>query len=84
MRWCGAATTIITRYVAGLEDVTTSGGTTTLTKDERVPGLCRVVISGSGPSEAISYRDGPESPRFQSGDAWPLALAGFSPLCENT
>ena len=39
----------------GLEEVTTAGSTTTLTKYERVPGVCNVVLVGSGPSEAISY-----------------------------
>ena len=45
-----------TDYLAGgLEEVTTSGSTTTLTKYEAVPGVCNVVIVGSGPSETISY-----------------------------
>lgn len=35
--------------------MTTSGSTTTLTKHESVPGVCGIVIVGSGPSEAISY-----------------------------
>lgn len=53
-----AGTVSTTRYIAGgLEEVTTSGSpaTTTLTKYESVPGVCSVVIVGSGPSEAISY-----------------------------
>ena len=49
-------TTSTTDYLAGgLEEVTTSGSTTTLTKYESVPGVCNVVIVGSGPTEAVSY-----------------------------
>lgn len=52
-------TTSTTWYIGGglgvLEEVTQSGSTTTLTKYESVPGLCSVVITGSGPSESLSY-----------------------------
>ena len=48
--------TTTTRYLAGgLEEVTTAGSTTTLTKYEAVPGVCSVVIVGSGSSESVSY-----------------------------